>query len=713
MADSERLGASFSIDVTNLKAGLTQANRLIRESESQFKAAAAGMDDWSKSEEGLNARIKSLSEVTDLQKKKINALKAEYQNLIDGGLDPTSKQATELRTKINNEQAALNANEKELKEQKEALKNVGKETEEAGKGFEKFGEMAKTAGKIAVGAVAAASAAVGVLVKEAVSSYAEYEQLVGGVDTLFKESSSKVQEYANEAYKTAGMSANEYMETVTGFSASLLQSLGGDTEKAADYADMAITDMADNANKMGTSIESLQNAYGGFAKGNFTMLDNLKLGYGGTKEEMQRLLDDAEKLSGVKYDLSSYADIVDAIHVVQTELEITGTTAKEASSTISGSLASMKSAWSNVLTGIADDEADMDSLITNLVDSISTVADNLIPRIKIALNGVTQLFEALIEQLPPLVAEILPELIDGAMSLIDGVVKVLPQLVQMIVDIIPQIATELLNMTPTLLQAAIDIIGSIIDGLTDMLPDIVNAIVDVIPKLINALMDSFPTLLDAAINLLTAIVDAVPEIVVRLLDELPRIVDTIIDGITAAIPELIDAAIQLLDAIVEAIPTIIEAITDNLPLILDSIMDGLTEAFPALLEGAIQLFMAIVDALPEILDSLKESLPTIIEAVADALIDCFPLILDAGVDLFMALVKALPEVIELIIKDIPELIGSILKALDKAIPDLLKGFLKALGTLLAPIAKKQARYGMQSKKYSPVSANGLLMYGAK
>ena len=192
----------------------------------------------------------------------------------------------------------------------------------------KLGSGLATAAKVGAAAVAAAGTAIVAIGKQAVEQYAEYEQLVGGVETLFKQSSDVVQQYAANAYKTAGMSANEYMETVTSFSASLLQSLGGDTEAASKYADMAITDMSDNANKMGTSMESIQNAYQGFAKQNYTMLDNLKLGYGGTKEEMQRLLDDAEKLSGVEYDISSYADIVDAIHVVQTEMGITGTTAK-------------------------------------------------------------------------------------------------------------------------------------------------------------------------------------------------------------------------------------------------------------------------------------------------------------------------------------------------------------------------------------------------
>ena len=214
-------------------------------------------------------------------------------------------------------------------------------------------------GNIAKGmaaALAGASVAIGKITTDAVNAFADYEQLVGGMETLFKDSAGNALDYAVNAYKTAGLSMNDYMETVTSFSASLIKSLGGDTEKAVSYADMAITDMSDNANKMGSSMESIQNAYQGFAKQNYTMLDNLKLGYGGTKEEMKRLLKDAQAISGVKYDLSSYADVVAAIHVIQTEMGITGTTAKEAASTISGSVSMMKSAWSNMLVAIANED---------------------------------------------------------------------------------------------------------------------------------------------------------------------------------------------------------------------------------------------------------------------------------------------------------------------------------------------------------------------
>ena len=286
-----------------------------------------------------------------------------------------------------------------------------------------LGSLAGTAlkaGGVAAGGVAAAGGAV---VKQAVTSYAAAEQLVGGIETLFGDSAAQVQQYAGEAFKTAGFSSNDYMETAMGFSASLKQSLNGDTQAMAEYANMAIIDMSDNANKMGTDMGSIQNAYQGFAKQNYTMLDNLKLGYGGTKSEMERLIQDANKVkeaNGEMADLSieSFADVVEAIHIIQTEMGITGTTTQEASDPISGSAASAKAAWQNLMTGVADENADMDKLVDDFVSSGVTAAENLVPRIDTAISGTMQLAQALV---PELLGELelkMPELKQGAYSLI-------------------------------------------------------------------------------------------------------------------------------------------------------------------------------------------------------------------------------------------------------------------------------------------------------
>lgn len=607
MANDERLGASFNIDVTNLKAGLAQANRLIRESNSEFRAAAAGLDDWTKSETGLNAKIKSLNQITEIQRKKVDALQNEYNNLIANGLDPTSKQAVDLRTKINNETAALNKNEVELRKQTTALNDLGNETKKAGNAtdetsgkFSKLGEVAKGAAKVALAAVGATAAAVGALVKQAVESYAEYEQLVGGVDTLFGSASAEVQKKADNAYKTAGMSANEYMETVTGFSASLIQSLGGDTEKAAKYADMAITDMSDNANKMGTDMSLIQNAYQGFAKQNYTMLDNLKLGYGGTKEEMERLLEDASKISGIKYDISSYADIVDAIHVVQTEMGITGTTAKEASTTIQGSISSMKSAWQNLLTGLADENADLDVLVTNMIESVGTVVENVLPKISVAAEGIVSIIQNLIPQIPPLIEQLLPPLLDGALSLIQGLVTILPEITSTITGMLPSVLTSLVGMTPEILTSIITIITSLLNSITGMLPTIVEAIMQVVPQLITSLVAATPQLLEAAIQFLLAIVEAVPTIITSLVDALPLIVSTIISTLLSNLPMLQNAAFQLFFGIIKAIPEIIVALSKEVPNIIKGITDGLVKGIPELMKTGGNMLKGLFDGLLDI-----------------------------------------------------------------------------------------------------------------
>lgn len=607
MANDERLGASFNIDVTNLKAGLAQANRLIRESNSEFRAAAAGLDDWTKSETGLNAKIKSLNQITEIQRKKVDALQNEYNNLIANGLDPTSKQAVDLRTKINNETAALNKNEVELRKQTTALNDLGNETKKAGNAtdetsgkFSKLGEVAKGAAKVALAAVGATAAAVGALVKQAVESYAEYEQLVGGVDTLFGSASAEVQKKADNAYKTAGMSANEYMETVTGFSASLIQSLGGDTEKAAKYADMAITDMSDNANKMGTDMSSIQNAYQGFAKQNYTMLDNLKLGYGGTKEEMERLLEDASKISGIKYDISSYADIVDAIHVIQTEMGITGTTAKEASTTIQGSISSMKSAWQNLLTGLADENADLDVLVTNMIESVGTVVENVLPKISVAAEGIVSIIQNLIPQIPPLIEQLLPPLLDGALSLIQGLVTILPEITSTITGMLPSVLTSLVGMTPEILTSIITIITSLLNSITGMLPTIVEAIMQVVPQLITSLVAATPQLLEAAIQFLLAIVEAVPTIITSLVDALPLIVSTIISTLLSNLPMLQNAAFQLFFGIIKAIPEIIVALSKEVPNIIKGITDGLVKGIPELVKTGGNMLKGLFDGLLDI-----------------------------------------------------------------------------------------------------------------
>jgi phage-related protein len=380
----------------------------------------------------------------------------------------------------------------------------------------KIGGIAKSvAAGIGVATAAAATAVAG-LTKSAIDSFADYEQLVGGVDTLFKENSKQVQEYADQAYKTAGLSANKYMEQVTSFSASLLQSVGGDTKKAAESANQAIIDMADNANKMGTSMEAIQNAYQGFAKQNYTMLDNLKLGYGGTKTEMERLLADATKISGIKYDISNLNDVYSAIHVIQTELGITGTTAKEASTTISGSAQSMKSAFQNFLTSLAKGDG-IEETFNELLESAMTFGENLLPVIETAITSIANMIPTVVDKivtiLPGLMEKILPPLITGAVALINGLIHALPMLIQ---TLLPSLLEGMVSITMEIINLLPDLILMIADMLPTLIPMVVDAILSIIP----ALIDHLPEFLLAGAKLLGGIIagilNSVPVLLLRI-----------------------------------------------------------------------------------------------------------------------------------------------------------------------------------------------------
>lgn len=557
-----------------------------------------------------------------------------------------------------------------------------------------------TFAKWGAAAATAAATATAALVKSAVTAYSDYEQLVGGVETLFKDSASEVQKYAANAYQTAGLSANEYMETVTGFSASLLQSLDGDTKAAAEKANVAITDMSDNANKMGTSMESIQNAYQGFAKQNYTMLDNLKLGYGGTKEEMQRLLEDAEKLSGQKFDLSSYADIVDAIHVVQTEMGITGTTAKEAATTIQGSVNMTKAAWKNLVVGIADDTQDFDVLVNNFVDSVTTAGENILPRVEIALKGVGTLVEKLApviaKTVPNIVSTTLPSMIKAGTSMIrallDGLLKAVPELIPCFKNIVNQLISVIVTNLPMILNAAVTIAGAIVSGLVEALPDILDAGIELIQSLAQGLTNGIPTILSTAITIVSqlasTLIQNVPQIVQtgiqlllglangilqavpQLLQELPGIITQMVENILSCIPMIIECGIELLTSLVDALPQIIDTIVSVLPEIISSIIEALLSHIDEIIQAGVKLLVALIDALPQIIDTICKALPQIIEAITGALLEHLDDMIYAGVDLFMALITNLAEIKNALASKMPEIIASIVRAIGECLGEM-------------------------------------------
>lgn len=520
----------------------------------------------------------------------------------------------------------------------ELFVKIGADTTEANKGIDEVGQKTSglgeklksglaTAGKVAVAGVAAGATAIGALGTKAVAAYADYEQLVGGVETLFKDSQDQVMDYANNAYKTAGLSANEYMETVTSFSASLLQSLDGDTSAAADKANLAITDMSDNANKMGTDMTSIQNAYQGFAKSNYTMLDNLKLGYGGTQAEMERLLADAEKISGIKYDISSYADIVDAIHVVQTEMGITGTTAEEAASTIQGSFGMMKSAWQNLVTGMADPDQDLGVLVGNFTDSVVIAGNNLIPRIQELLPRIVEATTSLIgtvsEQLPAILGTVLPSLVEGATNLVTGLMAALPSVLSVLADVAPTVINTLvpalIELLPQITQTGIDVIVSLAQGIADALPQLIPAATDAIIEIVEVLTspENLGNLIDAALAIILALVDGLVDATPKLIAAVPDVIANLVTAIIANMPKILEAGVEitmaLADGLIKALPELIAAI----PNLILGIVQGIIDNLPEIIMAGPKIIAALATGLIEAIPDIVMVIPQLIRSIVD------------------------------------------------------------------------------------------------
>ena len=497
-----------------------------------------------------------------------------------------------------------------VKNMNESMKDATNSASKMSSVMKDIGSSAIKVGKGLAVAGAAAATAVTALVSKSVGAFADYEQLTGGVETLFGAGGRSVEEYAqsvgksvsdiqgkydslmsaqnvvlenaNKAYMTAGMSANEYMDTVTGFSASLISSLGGDTNKAADYENSALVDMSDNANKMGTDMESIKNAYQGFAKQNYTMLDNLKLGYGGTQEEMKRLLSDAEKLTGQRYDISSFADITQAIHAIQTQMDITGTTAKEASTTISGSWGSLKAAFQNVLVGLTTGGDMFDQSLDALINTAVTFGQNIIPAIKGALSGIGYLIEGLApvigETIPPLINDLAPTLANSAVSLISSLVNGLTQnatqFSECLSNIIIVAVAGISTVVPQLLDAASKIVSNLMQGLTNSMPQIVNGAVTLVEGLVNGLVNNIPLLIMGAVQLVTSLANGLIENLPRIIDAGVNLITGIISASYSMMPQIIQGGMQLVVnlavGLVRAIPQLIAA----LPRITGAIVKG-------------------------------------------------------------------------------------------------------------------------------------------
>lgn len=648
----------------------------------------------------------------------------------------------------------------DLSEYEDGLDKAKKDAEKGGGGIGKaFGKVASVGGKVMAGfakvtavATGAAMAGVGALVTKSVEAYGEYEQLVGGVQKLYGNMGMSLEQYAGSvgksvadvegeyqnlekaqnmvlenaknAYKTAGMSANQYMDTATSFSAALINSLGGDTVKAAEQTDVAMRAISDNFNTFGGDIGMIQGAFQGFAKQNYTMLDNLKLGYGGTKTEMERLIADANEYAasiGKASDLSidSFSDVVTAIDLIQQKQQIAGTTAREATTTIQGSLGTLKAAWENLLTGMGDKNADMSKLINNLVESlvggvkVSTngsvehvkgFLDNLLPVVENALSSIGTLVQQLIPKalkiIPGLISDVLPkltaaatELVQGLVSalsdnmetisgvinqLIEALVKLLPEVIKLGGEIVATLGTAIMDNLDSILDAAGQILEMLLKGLSEHAGDVVNAAIQIVTMLANfltenidlivsatvqiamgiaqALVDNIDVLLTAAFDLITAFAEAIIENIPVIIEVLPELIQGVIDGLVAFLPEMVDAWIKLMDCLEEALPQIMESLALAVAEIIVMLVEYWTgPGFQQTMKAAMVMFNALLKALAMVVLQVVANVGMFIRNIGSQIAGAAGQVLSSAVTAFMGLVQGLANVIPTLLTNVRNL----------------------------------------------------------
>lgn len=418
-----------------------------------------------------------------------------------------------------------------------------------------------------------AAAAIGKALSASISEGAALEQSLGGIETLFKDSADKVKANAAKAYQTAGMSANDYMELTTSFSASLLSSLAGDTSKAADVADMAMVDMSDNANKMGTNMEDIKNAYQGFAKQNYTMLDNLKLGYGGTKSEMERLLADAQKISGVEYNIDNLSDVYSAIHVIQGQLDITGTTAKEAATTISGSFNQMKAAAKNVMGEIALG-MDVGPALNELANTIITFAvGNLLPAVWNVISALPSAIVTFVTALGPQLFAVASGLIPQIAS---GITTGIPTLYQSAMRIMDQFNIGIQEQLPILLQNGVDFITNIVNGILQNLPQVITMAGNIITYFANTIISMFPTVLSAGASLLLKLVNGIINNLPQIAQAAATAIVRFVASIGQNLPQILQSGIKIIAKLAAGLIRAIPNLVGQIPAIISAIVNAFT-----------------------------------------------------------------------------------------------------------------------------------------
>ena len=722
----QQLEQQYAIVAENLGENSAEAQRLKIQIENQKGAinkTEAAISSYEGKLSDLEASENSLTKTISRQEAELANLKTAYVDAV-GQYGANSKEAQNLAKQISDlsgeladnkakqdaASSAANKLDQSMDNVDDTVDDTTEDVKELDGGFTILkGTMANLAADAIKGLINGFVQLGKALVdtgKQAIMSYADYEQLVGGVETLFGTGGQSIHEYAasvgktveevsdeyykmqtaqktvldnaSVAFREAGMSQNQYMETVTSFSASLIQSLEGDTQQAADLANQAIIDMSDNANKMGSDISTLQSAYAGFAKGQYTLLDNLKLGYGGTKTEMERLIADANELAkanGEAGDLTieSYADIIKAIHLVQDNMGITGTTAKEAASTISGSMGMAQSAWSNFLTGMADDNADFEQLTEDLVSSIVTVAQNLIPRIKTIAGGLGSMLSGLIEALLPVIVEEMPTLIN---------------------DILGAIVSNL----PLIMQAGMTLLQGILSGIMSALPQLLSYVPILIQDLCSFITANLPTIVSAGFQILLELVNGIMSALPMLLQQLPILINTIVTIVMDNLPLILEAGMQILMGLVDGLLAALPELISMLPTILDTILTTLTDSLPMILDMGMDILMSLIDGLLNAIPQLIEMLPTLITTIVNTLTTNLPKILKMGIKILVKLIDGLGDAIPQLISMLPTIISTIVTTLVENLPAILQMGKDILGELISGLGSMLSSLGTAAGK---------------
>lgn len=626
-----------------------------------------------------------------------------------------------------------------------------------------IGGAAVTAGKLAVAGLGAVTGAVTAVGGAALNAYADYEQLSGGVETLFGSSASTLKGYADEAYRTAGMSANQYMTQATSFAASLVQSVGGDTAKAAEYANMAMIDMSDNVNKMGSDMQSVQDAYQGFAKQNFTMLDNLKLGYGGTKEEMQRLIADANKLraeQGKTADLTidSYADIVEAIHTVQEEMGITGTTAKEASTTISGSIGMAKAAWTNFLTGLGRDDVDFSQLTNQLLESIGAVAKNVAPRVAIIGKSIIQAFPSVLSGLGSVLAPIVSEALSTAWNIavqalaglgiklptvdssqfmaafqqvasfvgaaIDGIKGAVSTLASAFA---PAFAAMQAALAPIIAQVssallpALSVLGAALGNLAAaVLPVISAAIQAMAPVIATAigavvsLASTISTGLAPVINSIASLIQAVLPVIQQLFTQWGASIQAVVSAAFTFVESVVTSAMNVINAVIGTVLALIkgdwEGVWNGVLNILQAVWDGMI----ATVQSCIQLVSSTIDSALSFIKGVWNSAWSALGGFLDSAWDGFVSAVTGGNEQVMSILGGLPGKIIGLFADAGSWLIDSGRALLQGFADGVMGAVGWVGDQISgALGTIRGLFPFSPAKEGPFSGRGYTTYSGK